>query len=177
MPFIEHYGKELVALAVPLITWALATFFKARARLLLAVPHAFTFSAPPIKDAEGKETATTIRTRSIVLSNAGREAATGVELVFRWKPLINIWPNRHYDPTEGENGAYVMKFASLAPGENLGCELVSFNTELPDLLTARSDQCTAQNISMYPQPVVPTWKKRLGMTLMLGGMGTTVYLT
>ena len=40
---IQAYGKELVALAVPVIAWILDYVFKARAKLLLATPHAFTF--------------------------------------------------------------------------------------------------------------------------------------
>jgi hypothetical protein len=43
MTFLETYGKEIVALFVPLLTWVLNTFFRAKARLFLANPHTFTF--------------------------------------------------------------------------------------------------------------------------------------
>ena len=69
-----------------------------------------------------------------------------------------------------------MVFDSLAPSEYIGCEILSVNRELPNLLTARSDQCVARNIVMYPQPVLPLWKKRVGVTLVFAGAALVVYL-
>jgi hypothetical protein len=43
MTFIETYGKEIVALLVPVVTWVLNVLFKAKARLQVASPHQFTF--------------------------------------------------------------------------------------------------------------------------------------
>jgi hypothetical protein len=70
-----------------------------------------------------------------------------------------------------------MIFDSLAPNEYLGCELFSINNELPNLLILRSDQCVAQTINMYPQPVVPNWQRRIAVTLMLAGLALVVYAT
>jgi hypothetical protein len=54
MAFLETYGKEIVALLVPLVTWSLNTFFKAKAKLLLATPHTFTFLVQePLRDQQG----------------------------------------------------------------------------------------------------------------------------
>ena len=55
---METYGKEIVSLLVPLVTWVLNTFYKAKVKLLLANPHTFTFLVEaPLLDAEGKEIA------------------------------------------------------------------------------------------------------------------------
>jgi hypothetical protein len=179
MTFIETYGKEIVAIAVPLLTWALNTFFKAKAKLLLASPHTFTFLVQqPLVDDGGKQISPTqaVKTRSLMVRNAGRETATKLEWVFNWKPLcINIWPSRHFDEHVQPDGRYVMIFPSLAPGEYLGCELFSINGDLPNLVTVRSDQCVAQTIAMYPQPVRPTWQRRLAILFWLAGLGVAVY--
>lgn len=179
MSFFETYGKEIFALAVPLLTWVLNTFFKARAKLFLSSPHNFTFLiAQPITDAQGVTIPMhNVTTSSIMLRNAGRETATKVEFVFNWKPeYINIWPSRHTtEHTEADN-RYIVILDSLAPNETVGFELLAWNKALPTLLVARSDQCVAENIEMYPQPMVKDWLRRTAMFLIFAGLTLTVYL-
>lgn len=181
MTFLETYGKEIVALFVPLVTWALNTFFKAKARLLLASPHTFTFLVQqPLLDPQGKQISPSqlVYTRSLMVWNAGKDTATKVEWVFNWKPLcINVWPPRHFEEHTEPDNRYIMIFDSLAPNEYLGCELFSINAELPNLLTVRSDQCVAQTINMYPQPVIPNWKRRIAGALTFAGLALVVYAT
>jgi len=111
-----------------------------------------------------------------MVRNVGKETATKVEWVFNWKPLcINVWPSRHFEEYTEPDNRYVMIFSSLAPEEYLGCEIFSINLELPILITVRSDQCVAQTINMYPQPIVPTWKIRIAKVLLLAGLALTVY--
>lgn len=178
---LETYGKEIVALFVPVVTWALNTFFKAKARLLLASPHTFTFLVQqPLLNSQGQQIAPTqtVHTRSLLVWNAGKDTATKVEWVFNWKPLcINVWPPRHFDEHTEPDNRYVMLFESLAPNEYLRCELFSINADLPRLLIVRSDQCVAQTISMQPRPVIPNWKKRIARALMFAGMALVVYMT
>ena len=130
-----------MALFVPLVTWTLNTFFKAKARLLLASPHTFTFLVQqPLLNAQGQQVSPTqtVHTRSLLVWNAGKEAATKIEWVFNWKPLcINVWPPRHCEEHTEPDNRYVMIFDSLAPAEYLGCELFSINADLPNLLTVR----------------------------------------
>lgn len=178
---IQKYGKEIIALLVPFIAWALSYFFRAKAKLLLSTPHAFTFLVEePLKNAEGEVIAESqnVHTRSLLLSNAGKVTATKVELVFNWKPMcLNIWPPRHFEEHTEADGRYTLVFESMAPGEYFDCELLSVNNKLPELLTARSDQCTAQNIVMYPQPHIANWKKRIAGALLLAGLALVVYLS
>lgn len=180
MEFIQQYAKELFALLVPLLTWILNNRFRARAKLQLGIPHSFTFMVQePFRDAEGKVLRETqsVHTASHVITNSGKETATKVELVFNWKPLcINIWPSRHYEEHSEEDSRYVMVFDSLAPNEQIGFELLSVNSELPALVNARSDQCTATTIAMYPQPIVEAWKRRLAVTLLFFGFSFAIYL-
>lgn len=179
MSTIQTYGKEILALLVPLIGWVLSYFFQAKARLLLATPHSFSFLVQePLHDADGTvlSSTQTANTRSLVVTNSGRLTATKVELVFNWKPpCINIWPPRSYNETEAQDGRYAFVFDSLAPNEQIGCYLLSVNAQVPELVTARSDQCAAIHIEMYPQPHVAMWKRRLAAFLLFGGIAATVY--
>ena len=180
MALLETYGKEIVSLFVPFLAWALNTFFKAKAKLLLASPHTFTFlvQQPLLDPTTGKQISPTqtVHTRSLMIWNAGKETATSVEWVFNWKPLcINVWPSRHFEEHTESDNRYIMIFESLAPKEYLGCEIFSINNDLPNLITVRSDQCAAEIINMYPQPVVANWKRRIAVMLMLAGLALVVY--
>ena len=180
MTYFETYGKEIVAIMVPFLTWGLNNLFKPRAKLLLASPHNFTFLVhQPRLDEEGNvmSPTQTVQTNSIVLRNAGKETAKHVELVFNWKPLcINVWPSRHYTEHNEPDNRYTLIFESLAPDEVLECELLAINQQLPALITARSEQCVAQTIEMYPQPAIKNWQKRGGIFLGFTGLALTVYL-
>lgn len=180
MTFLEIYGKEVVALFVPLLTWVLNTFFRAKARLFLANPHTFTFLVQtPLLDPQGNQIAPrqTVHTRSLMVWNAGKETATKVEWVFNWKPLcLNVWPSRHFQEHTEQDNRYVIIFESLAPNEYVGCELMSINADLPVLLTVRSDQCVAQTINMYPQPVASNVRRRIRAVLQFAGLALLVYL-
>ena len=176
---LQSYGKEIVSLIVPLVAWMLNTFFKARAKLLIARPHAFTFLVPePLLDPGGNEISPTqtVNTNSFVIFNAGRETATNIELVFNRKPpYINLWPARHYEERIEQDYRYTMMFSSLAPREDLGFEMFSINGELPGLIVARCDQCRADPINMAPQPVIPAWRRRAFAFLAFAGVATLIY--
>lgn len=180
MTFLETYGKEIVSLLVPVVTWLLNGFFKAKAKLQVALPHQFTFLVQePRIDAEGNEVSPTqtVKTNSFIIRNAGREPATKVELVFNWKPMcLNLWPVRHYEEHIEPDRRYVLIFDSLAPGEVLGVEVLTVNGDLPNLVTVRSAQCVAQNINMYPQPVVSNAVRIAATVLMALGLAAAVYL-
>lgn len=177
--FLITYGKEVFALAVPIFAWALNYFFRAKAKLNLSFPHAFTFLVQePLRDVNGNEVAPsqTVNTRSLVISNAGRIAATRVELVFNWQPVcLNIWPPRHYEQHTEPDNRYTIIFESVAPGEQFACELLAVNAELPGLLTARSEQCVAEEVYMYPQPHIAPWQRRVGAVLLFSGAALLLY--
>lgn len=180
MELLKAYGKEIVALLVPFVTWALNYFFRAKAKIHFSTPHQFVFLVQePLRDSEGNEIqpSQTVYTRSLLVRNAGKLPVTGIEVVFNWKPMcMNIWPPRHCDELIESDGRCTVKFESLAPGEYFGLELLSVNNQLPEVVTMRSDQCVAENIVMYPQPFVATWKRRIAVALLLAGLALTVYV-
>jgi hypothetical protein len=180
MEVIKAYGKEIVALLVPCVAWALNYIFRVKAKIHFATPHQFTFLVQePLRDPQGNEMqpSQTVYTRSLLIRNAGKVPVTGIEIVFNWKPMcMNIWPPRHYDELIEPDRRCTIKFESLAPGECFGLELLSVNNQLPEVLTMRSDQCVAENIAMYPQPFVSAWKRHIAVVLFFAGLGLTVYV-
>jgi hypothetical protein len=178
MSFFAAYGKEMVALFVPFITWFLTVGLKAKAKLIWSSPHSFTFLIPEPVFHEGVKVAdaTTVHTASVRLINSGRETATKVELVFNWKPhYINIWPARAYEEAVDSDKRCTIRFASFAPKEELRVEIMALNAQLPQLLTVRSDQCVAQNVHIRWVPWVPNWRIAVAQFLCLVGLGTLVY--
>jgi hypothetical protein len=180
MSFLQTYAKEFISLAVPFVAWALARFFRAKAKLILANPHSFTFLVQePLRDQKGDviRPTQTVQTVSYLLKNTGSEPAKNVELAFNWKPLcINIWPSRHITEHIEADNRYVVVFDNLAPNEFVGFELLTINTDAPALITARSEQCVAKSVEMYPQPMIKPWLGRLLGLLVLVGAGTAIYV-
>jgi hypothetical protein len=176
---LQTYGKEIISLFVPFIAWILNTLFRSKARLLIARPHAFIFLVQqPLLDQNGSQVSPTqtMHTSSFFLSNAGREVAEKVEVVFNWKPLcINLWPARHYEERIEPDGRFSMIFGSLSPREYIGIEMFSINKDVPVLIVARCDQCVAQFINMVPQPIVQAWKNRLAIFLVFAGVAISIY--
>lgn len=180
MTFIEEYGKEIVSLLVPILTWFLNGVFKPKVKLQVALPHQFTFLVQqPLINNEGIQISPTqtVRTNSFIIRNAGRQSASKVELVFNWEPMcLNLWPVRHYEKHIEPDKRYVLIFDSLAPGEDIGVEVLSVNQELPNLVTIRSAECIAQDIRMYPQPVASKTVRIIATALVALGSATAVYL-
>ncbi len=180
MAFVETYGKEIVSLLIPFITWLLTRFLKDKAKLQVAIPHQFDFIVQePIRDVEGNITAPTqsVKTSSFIIRNIGRIPATKVELVFNWKPMcLNLWPVRHYEDHTEQDRRYVLIFDSLAPNEVLGVEILTVNADIPSLITVRSTESNAKYINMYPQPVVGYGMRIFITTLLTLGLSAGVYL-
>lgn len=180
MDFLKLYSKEIVAMLVPILTWFLNRILQPKSKLAWSIPHSFTFLIQePRVDENGKQIAPsqTIKTGSILIKNIGKTTLDNVEVVFNWKPILNIWPIRHFEEKLEVDNRYVMIFDTLSINESIQIEVIEreTNKDLPQLLTVRSKQCTAMNIQMAPQQVVETWKINLAKMLLLIGIGASVY--
>jgi len=179
MSFLQTYAKEILSILVPLVIWTLNNFFKARAKLILAKPHAFSFLIQePLLSQEGQviRESQNVQTISHLVINSGRESATNVELTFNWKPMyLNLWPVRRFEEHTNSDRRYTIVFDSFAPGESITCELLSINQDLPTLLTVRSEQCVAKEINMQPQPIVGNWFRRAIIFILFLGISTAIY--
>ncbi|MCE2745958.1 MAG: hypothetical protein LW710_08630 [Burkholderiales bacterium] len=179
MDFISTYGKEIVALLVPFVTWFLNVGVKPRAKLIWTSPHSFTFLVQePLRDAEGNVLSSSqkVETASIKIINTGRDTANKIEMIFNWKPhYINLWPVRHYEQKTDPDGRHILIFENLSPKEEIGIEVMSINADLPALLLVRSAECIAKNVALTWFQFVPAWKVNIARTLILVGFSTSVY--
>ncbi|RSZ40244.1 hypothetical protein EJO66_08920 [Variovorax beijingensis] len=178
MTFLESWGKEVVALLVPVVTWILNVGIKSKAKLLWAKPHSFTFliAEPQIVDGQKVADLQNVYTASYRLVNTGREAATNVQVVFNWKPrYVNVWPIRKYEESVDPDGRCTFTFSSFAPKEEGGFEVMSINAALPEIVSVRSDQCVAQVVGMRWTRWVPQWRITFVQFLCFLGLATLVY--
>lgn len=179
MEFLSTYGKEIISILVPFITWFLNVGIKAKAKLIWGSPHSFNFLVQePIRDAEGNVVQPTqmVRTASIRVINTGRETANKIELVFNWKPqYINLWPVRHYETHNDQDNRHILIFENLSPKEEIGIEIMSINAELPALLVVRSAECTAQNVQLMWVRYVSPLVRRSVLFFMMLGFAASVY--
>lgn len=180
MNFIETYGKELVALLVPFLTWVLNVGFKAKVKMMWTSPHSFTHLVKDLVAADGGQPAKpgTLHTASLIIWNAGRETATNVQVVFNQKPpQLNIWPVRPMTEHLDSDGRFTLSFESFAPKEELRIEMISLHVQVPGVLQIRSDQQVAQSINTRVVRRLPNWANRAIAFLVLAGISSVVYWT
>lgn len=179
MSVLAEYGKEIVSLAVPFITWFLNVGIKPKAKLIKTTRHAFTFIVQePIRNAEGAvvQPNQKVCTASVQIINSGRDTAHKVEVVFNWKPqYLNLWPVRSYEEKSDGDGRYMLIFENLAPKEEIGIEVMSVNHDLPGLIQVRSAECLAQDVQLMWFVRVSQWRIQLARVFVLLGFGTAIY--
>ena len=180
MNFFQTYAKELVALSIPFITWILNYYWKAKANIVFANPHIFTFLIQEDQtDDQGNAIKRTqeVNTITHLIINNGKESAKKLEVTFNWKPMyLNMWPIRIHSEHEDKDGRYTLLFDTLAPNENINIELLSINRNLPHLLNVRSEQCTGKPIQLVSQPVISNWLRRVLVFMMLIGISASIYM-
>jgi hypothetical protein len=180
MAFFQQYGKEIISLIVPFITWLLNVPLRARPNIIWGSPHGFNFLIhEPLKNPEGKVVSDTqlARTKSFRIINTGRAGASKIELVFNWEPMcINIWPLRKFSEEVLNDKRYVLSFDGLAPKEEIGIELLTVNAELPSLASVRCSESIPKEIPIRWVQSVPQWRINAVMLATLVGLGTAVYL-
>lgn len=179
MSLLTEYGKEIVSLLIPFITWFLNVGIKPRAKLLKTTRHAFTFIVQePIRNAQGEVVQPNQRvcTASVQVFNSGRDTAHKVEVVFNWKPqCLNLWPVRSFEEKTDGDGRYMMIFENLAPKEEIGIEIMAVNGDLPGLIQVRSAECLAQDVQLMWFIRVASWRIQLARGFVLLGLSTAIY--
>ena len=181
MSFWQTHSKEIVSILVPIIG-ALATYLlKPRAKLVWSITNSRAMSVQEQQvtaDGSIQTVPGIVRTASIFLRNAGREAAENVEVVFNWRPPhINVWPQRDYSTNTNPDGRYILKFPDLASKEPIGLELLAVNSALPDIIQIRStQQGSAKQIETSPQEIHSKFVLWIVLYLMIAGASATLYL-
>lgn len=170
LKFIETFSIQIVAAVISLCGALVLERLKAKSKLIYSIPHAFTF----LLNNEDKKPFN-INTASIFINNAGRLAATEVELTFNWKPQnFNIWPQRTYTSIEDENNRFTLQFSYIAPKEHFSIELIAEGA-LPSLLNVRSKEGLATKVNAIPMIVMPLWRVYLFRVINFVGYATIIY--
>ena len=181
MEFFETYAKEIFSLLIPIITLIISTSLRDKVKLKQSLSKAFTFLIDePMKDDEGTilQDKQNIWTQTHTIYNSGKKTATNIEIIFNWKPYcLNVWPLRHYEIINENDGRYTLTFNSLAPNEQIGIELLEINKQPPSLLNTRCDQSNAEIITMYPQPHISKAHRTIGAVLVLAGIASITYIS
>ncbi|MDY4386403.1 MULTISPECIES: hypothetical protein [Pectobacterium] len=181
MNILTQYGKEIVSILVPLITFLLNNFLKSTAKMAIGELHQFSFLIEePIRNENGDiiKPKQIIHTKSYVIINEGRETAKKFELIFNFKTdmHLNIWPARPYTEGYDQNGRYILTFDYVAPKENFRCEVLSINSDLPVLLSSRSEQGLTKFISLYPQKILNKYFVKFMQCCLFLGLAGFVYI-
>jgi hypothetical protein len=167
---IHEFQLQIIAALVTLAVALIKYLTRPRSQLIYSRPHSFTFLLQPEKD----KPPFIINTTSLWVSNAGREAATEVEITFNYRPQnYNVWPARPFETHDAEDNRHTLKFSNIAPREFLQIEMIS-NLELPQIVSFRSKEGVAKLIKMaplrlYSKPIIVTY-------LVLAGIGCATCL-
>lgn len=180
LAWLAAYQTQLWSLGLVVFGAIVSRTMRLRPRLQYSVNHSANLLVEePLIDPEGKKLADRqlVRTASIVVSNAGLQAAKNVEVAFNWKPpILNVQPPRAYTDLPSPFDRHSIKFDSFAPGEQVTISIMSINAELPVMTAVRSDDCQGKPISMQPQRVWPFGVNLALFALLIMGLCTTVYL-
>jgi hypothetical protein len=188
MHLIDLFQKEIISLISALILAGILYLFRARAKLVWATAHGFTFLLPTASVASpqspGQQTTLpanvppnfNIHTGSLIVLNTGRIPATEVEVTFNWQPPnYNIWPVRPHDTYTSPDNRFTLKFANLAPKEQFLVEQIS-PQPLPQIMSVRCKECVGKAINMRPTVVFPGWFIALLWGLIFLGATSVIYL-
>lgn len=180
MNILSQYGKELISIIIPFITFTLSNFFNGKAKVSIGELHQFSFLIDePLKDDGGNviKEKQLLHTKSYMVINEGREPAKKLELIFNYKNMhLNLWPVRPYTESFDPNGRYVITFEYVAPKESFRCEILSINSELPEMLTSRCEQGVARSILLYPQKIINKYYLKFIQCCVFLGMASFIYI-
>lgn len=119
-----------------------------------------------------------LNTHSVVVSNQGKKAATGVKIIHDIKPKnFNVYPQREYEKKDLREGGAEIIFPSLVPGEQV---TVSYLYYPPVFWThfntvVKHDDGLAKMIPMMLTRQYPKWQQSIIGFLFLFGIVAFVY--
>ena len=119
-----------------------------------------------------------VETATYWVKNAGREAATEVDVTFNYKPqFYNVWPPRPFEKIDGFENRHTLKFSNIAAGEELHIELVSSGIQLPIIVSFRSNEGVASLIAMRFQGTPKQVTLIIAYMLLFISISTVVYFS
>lgn len=147
--------------------------FESRPILIAYFGHVATFRHTPT----GGQSLN-VHTHSVVLRNAGRQAATNVRLHHNFLPDFNIWPALVHRVEPLPDGSRDIVIPVLIPGETITVSYLYFPPVIVTQVNAgiKCDQGFAQQIQVLLQRQYPRWFNQLTLLLLYVGLISVVYM-
>lgn len=174
--FVMVDWQIFATLAAPILTLFLGVWinrrFENRPVLLSHWGHVSSFNYQRQDGTTG-----IVNTHSVVITNAGRRAATNVRLSHTVLPDFNIWPAVEYQLKEVPNSGPDIVIPTLVPSQYLTISYLYFPPVTYASVNAgvRCDEGFATQIPVLLQRQYPTWYKVVAGALMILGMALLVY--
>jgi hypothetical protein len=169
---LHQFELQIFAVIGTLVITIIRYVFRPNSHLVYSNPHSFNFLLQPNPAASSF----VLATASVWVKNAGRLAATEVEITFNFKPQnYNVWPPRPFVSEDSGDGRHTLKFSYIAPKEFIQIELLSSSKDLPLIVSFRSKEGIAKLITMRPMQVLPKHLIRILGMLILVGFTTLLY--
>lgn len=159
-PLLENfkpYDAQIVSFILTLLTAIVFWIAQARVKLRWGFQHGFSHRIDPApRNEKGEDNSDSgpenmqpimVRTASFWIANEGRRTASNVEITFNYRPdNFSIWPQRNYETVPNPEGRLIFKFASVSPKEAFTINLITIGSDVPDLLSMRSDEASGRKI-------------------------------
>jgi hypothetical protein len=164
----------IVSLVVFIVGTFLVQQFKPKSKVVWSLAHAFTFlTAPSQQDPGG----TLVYTQTIWVQNVGRDIAENVEIHFNFKPAhYELFPARTYDENLNPDNKFSISTPVLTKREYFTIQLISVNSELPNVNNVNWKSGVGKQIMMSPTQQYPQGVVRFITGLFYFGIFALVYL-
>src|ERR1039458_9945331 len=141
-----------------------------KAKLVWWSPHQFLFSIQmPPQTEGGTPWNALLRTHAITIQNQGRQPAHNIEIIHQRKPdLFQLSPSLDFRESFSPQGSHIVRVDALGPREFFTIEFLSYTSD-PGLQVIRSNEGTAQPITVQFNRVLPRRSFYLGWALILTG--------
>ena len=166
----------LATIAAPIIALFVGVWisrrFESRPRLLTHWGHVSSFN---YTREDGN--ITTLNTHSVVLRNAGRQAATNVRMSHHYLPSFNIWPAVQHSVEDVPNSGKDIVVPILVPNQSITVSYLYFPPTTYAQINngMKCDQGFAVGIPVLLQRQHPSWVKYVAVILTTVGASTLAY--
>jgi len=164
---MDPIQKYIITGLVSLVVGLLLQKLQAKPKLQYFLPGTFLFD---LKDPKIE-----IRTDSLTIQNAGRKAASNIEIIHKDRPdHFQFSQAVRYEEERTPNGNHITKIPTLGPKEHVNIQYVSY-IKPPVLLNVRSEDGPAKLVSVRFQLIFPQWFNISASAFLLVGLGTILY--
>ena len=167
----------LATIAAPILALLIGAlinrWFENRPKLLSHWGHVSSFN---YHDPAGN--INVVNTHSVVIRNAGKQAATNVRLSHSFLPEFNIFPPIKHQVEDVSNIGPDILIPTIVPGEEITISYLYFPPYTYAQINAgvKFDEGFAKQIPVLLQQQYPRWVRYIRLSLVLTGVSTLLYV-